>query len=262
MIAESDRASPVGAIFAIPEEIDEIFRHEKLEEPAPVIIGDLKFLPVDLAGRPVVMVLSGCGKVNAAMTATILLQVFGCRSLIFSGVAGGCDPALSRGDVVVADYTVQHDYGALVQERLTVYRPGVVPVGLANQRQPGWDLPPGRKALLSAALDSLSVPELPAEITGTVARRPQIVFGPIVTGDSFVNCEKSRIRLWREFGARAVDMESAAVVQVAERFFAPWVIIRCLSDLAGAESHMDFAKFAQAAASVSACIMMRVIPVC
>ena len=54
-----------------------------------------------LDGHEVVLVGAGIGKVNTALVATLLADRFGCRLIVFSGVAGGLDPALAhrrRGD--------------------------------------------------------------------------------------------------------------------------------------------------------------------
>ena len=65
---------------------------------------------------------------------------------------------------------------------------------------------------------------------------PAVHFGAILTGDSFINSERTRQRLHGEFAAKAVEMEGGAVAQVARRWGGdiPFVNVRCLSDLAGA----------------------------
>jgi adenosylhomocysteine nucleosidase len=56
-------------------------------------------------------------------------------------------------------------------------------------------------------------------------------------------------------------MEGGALAQVAAGMGLPWLEIRALSDLAGAESHFDFAQFVAEVAGSSALILRRLIPV-
>ena len=62
-----------------------------------------RFLMATLEGRPVVLALSGISMVNAAMTTQMLLDRFEVEGIVFSGIAGGVDPSLAIGDVVVAE---------------------------------------------------------------------------------------------------------------------------------------------------------------
>jgi adenosylhomocysteine nucleosidase len=48
---------------------------------------------------------------------------------------------------------------------------------------------------------------------------------------------------------------------VAERYGIPSLVVRSLSDLAGAESHMDFAAFCGAAAEGAAVLIRRLVGV-
>ena len=246
---------PVGLICAVPEEIGhfgEGFRQDALTE-----VAGLAFRSGRLDGRAAVLVEAGIGKVNAALVATLLCREFGARALLFSGVAGGLDPDLGIGDVVVARTLIQHDYGAVVGGCLVPYQPGALPLPGFDNRH-GYHLDPTLERTLAAALEGLALPELPAAATGGEARRPRLHFGTVVTGDAFVNCEATRLRLFGQFRAQAVEMEGAAVAQVAERFGVPCVVVRALSDLAGAESHMDFGSFVHAAAAGAAQLMRRI----
>ncbi|HET8728422.1 MAG TPA: 5'-methylthioadenosine/adenosylhomocysteine nucleosidase [Alphaproteobacteria bacterium] len=249
---------PIGLITAIPEELADLAA--SLDETDARSIAGLTFRSGNLEGRSVVLVESGIGKVNAALVATLLLHEFGCRALVFSGVAGGLDPDLAVGDVVIATRLIQHDYGALVEGRIRPYQPGVPPLpGVPEDH--GYDVPESLVAAIRTAVDDAELPPLSAAATGAGQRRPHIAYGPVLTGDTFLNCTETRDQLATRFAGLAVEMEGAAIAQVAERFAAPVVVIRALSDLAGKESHMDFAAFLSEAAAVASFIVRRVITV-
>jgi adenosylhomocysteine nucleosidase len=88
-------------------------------------------------------------------------------------------------------------------------------------------------------------------------------FGTILTGDCFINAEDHRQRLHGEFAAKAVEMEGGAVAQVARRWGndIPFVNVRCLSDLAGRSSHLDFRAFLPVAARYAFLVAHRLAPV-
>lgn len=247
---------PIGLICAVPEEISHFGAH--LHVMAETALAGFRFLSGDLDGVPVVLVEAGIGKVNAAIVGTLLAQHFGVRALVFSGVAGGLDPTLGIGDVVIARTLIQHDYGALCDGRLTPYQPGVPPLpGLEGPV--GYHLGAGLEDRIMAALAGLDLPAMPAVATGGQARQPSIRFGTVLTGDYFLNCAATRADLHTRFQAQAVEMEGAALAQLADRFSLPLVVVRALSDLAGGDSHLDFPSFATAAAGSAALIVRRLI---
>ncbi len=248
---------PIGVLCAIPEEIAHFgahFREFEARESAGYL-----FRSGTLDGVPVILTECGIGKVNAALVATVLAHEFGARLLLFSGVAGGLDPALGVGDLVIATRLVQHDYGALIEDRIKAYQPGVPPV-------PGFEGPIGYHThtdLLDrarTALLGLDLPVLSPKASGGAPRRSALHFGTIVTGDTFVNSESARKRLHLEFDGLAVEMEGAAVAQIAERFGIAFLVVRALSDLAGAESHIDFHAFLHEAAGLAALVVRRLVP--
>jgi adenosylhomocysteine nucleosidase len=249
---------PFGIIAALPEEV----RHlgQALAVDDKTVRGGFAFRQGRLDDLPVALVEAGIGKVNTALVAALLLDHFGCRGLLLTGVAGGVDPALGIGDVVIADHLIQHDYGAIVGGDLTPFRPGVAPIGEASGRL-GFELAPDIRERLRIRLDGFALPELPGRVTGGAAHQPTIRFGTILSGDQFINCETTRRRLFDRFQAQAVEMEGAAVAQVAAQFNAPCVVVRCLSDLAGGESHLDFPAFLPFAAEMAAQVLRRIVPV-
>lgn len=254
-------AAPLGVICAMPEEIEHLTAAIAEGDVRREVVGrsGFTFLEGHLDGRPVVLVEAGIGKVNAALVTTLLLDRFGCRNVILSGVAGGLDPSLGIGDVVIADRLVQHDYGAIVAEAIQPYRPGITPIGTSDHPL-YYNLDPELRGTLARAVEGLELPPIPAAATGDAARRPQLRFGTVLTGDQFINCEATRLRLFERFQAQAVEMEGAAVAQIAERFGAGCVVVRSVSDLAGADSHMDILAFLSAAAAQAAMVVRRLLP--
>jgi len=247
----------VGVICAIPQELtalraalDHDVRHE---------VGGFGIDQGRLDGRPVILAEAGIGKVNTATVATILAMRFDLSMLVFKGVAGGLDPDLAIGDVVVADRAIQHDCGVIQNERLHPYQAGHVPF-FNPTPELGYAVEPALLERVRGALDGVELPPLSAA-AGGLGRPPKIAYGTILAGDQFINCEVTRERLHRELGGRAVAMEGAAMAQVAGRLGLPWLEVRALSDLAGSESHFDFAAFVDEVAGASATIFRRILPV-
>ncbi len=248
--------SPLGIVSALPEEMGDLGL--ALDRAGAIEIAGSHFHPGRIDGHPVVLVEAGVGKVATALVGSLLLDRFGCRGMIFSGVAGGLDPGLAIGDIVIADELIQHDYGAMTAGRLQIFHPGDPPVGEVRQA-PMFRLDPGLRQTIAEAIADLEIP--PFAVTKGPARQSRIRLGRVLSGDQFVNCAMTRERLSADFQGQAVEMEGAALAQVAERFGVPCVVVRCLSDLAGAESHVDFAAFLPAAANAAAIVVRRLIPI-
>jgi adenosylhomocysteine nucleosidase len=192
-----------------------------------------------LEGRPVVVVLSRIGKVAAATTATVLLERFDCKAVLFTGVAGGLAAGVAVGDVVVATELLQHDLDAS-----PIFPRYEVPLtGLA--RFPA-DAELG-DALAVAAHDVLRDPAAllgadAAQSFGVVA--PRVHRGLVVSGDRFVStqAESAALRLALP-DALAVEMEGAAVAQVCHDYGVPFAAARTISDRADDAAHVDFTRF-------------------
>lgn len=250
---------PLGILCAMPEEM--LLLSHAMHRPRTMMRAGARFVSGRLEGHPVVLAESGIGKVAAALTATLLVERYRCRGLLFSGVAGGLDPALGIGDIVVADRLIQHDYGAVIADRHVPFPAGAFPLG-APPSDVGFILDRELRARLRAALAGYVPPYLSGGVLGEAGgRQPQLLFGTVVTGDTFVNSAAARLHLHERWNAQAVEMEGAAVAQVATRFGVACVVIRALSDLAGEESQMDFGRFLELAAAAAADVVRRVVKV-
>ena len=82
---------------------------ELLHEPHKARHAGRDFWHGALHGQPVVLAVSGIGKVAAATTTAALIERFGVQRIVFTGVAGGLAEGVQVGDVVVATAFVQHD---------------------------------------------------------------------------------------------------------------------------------------------------------
>lgn len=238
-------AVTIGLICAIPQELAHL--RSALADARSENVAHTVFDTGTIDGHDVVLAGSGMGKVNAALVTTLLADRFGCRAVVFSGVAGGLDPRLAIGDIVVADIVIQHDAGMLENERVQVYQPGYVPV-INPTDQLGYPTDPDLLDRVRRRLEGISIPG-------------QIVYGTVLSGDQYLNCDITRERLLGELGGQAVEMEGGAVAQVCEAFGIPWLVIRALSDLAGGNALFDFTTFVDQAAASSAAILRRLLSV-
>lgn len=247
----------IGILCAIPQEL----RHlaAALASHDRVAVGQLAFDTGLLDGQPVVLVGAGIGKVNTALVATLLADRFKVRAIVFSGVAGGLDPALHIGDVVIADRTVQHDAGWIEDGRARLYQAGHVPFFNPTDKL-GYPVEPALLARVKAALAGVVLAPLSRD-AGGAGRPPAIAYGTILSGDQYIACEATRERLHGELGGLAVEMEGGALGQVAETLDVLWLDIRALSDLAGRHSTFDFKAFVDEVAASAAAIVRRLLPV-
>lgn len=225
----------IAIIGAMEEEVT-ILRDNITDQKVETIAG-CEFTSGKMNGAEVILLRSGIGKVNAAMSTTILLEKFKPDFVVNTGSAGGYDPKLNVGDIVISSEVRHHDVDVTVFN----YEYGQVP-----------GLPPGFEA-------DKKLVEI-AEEAAKEIEEIQVVKGLIATGDSFMNDPK-RVEYIRDkfTNLQAVEMEAAAIAQVAYQFGTPFVIIRSLSDIAGKESNISFDAFLDKAALHSSTLVMKIV---
>jgi adenosylhomocysteine nucleosidase len=224
-------APTTALIAALPEELDALL--SVLEGARPEPLAGRTFWRGTLAGHPVVAVLSGIGKVAAALTTTLLISRFGASRVLFLGVAGGIGPGVQVGDIVVADALLQHDMDAS-----PLFPRHEVPLtGLSR-----FPADPAFTDLLVGA--STAALQAHQEVAAFVGRTPGVHRGLILSGDRFVATAAESAALRERLpDALAVEMEGAAVAQVCHAFGVPLAVVRSISDRADDAAHLDFPAF-------------------
>ncbi|TLV02161.1 5'-methylthioadenosine/adenosylhomocysteine nucleosidase [Dyadobacter luticola] len=243
-----------GILGAFSPEL--VLLKKKMENPKDTLISNVRFTKGKLSGRPVVLAETGVGKVNAAITTTIMIEHFKPREIVFSGIAGGIDPALSPGDLVIGTQIGYHDFGALSDDGMKYWATKNPLTGKENPAFFKCDSMLVEKAL--AVSKKLTFRKVNRE-EGNIA--PAVKKGIIVTGDVFVSSEIATKRLLKDLNADATEMEGAAIAQACYQQHIPFLIIRSLSDKANQKAKADMDTFYEIAAENAALLVMGVVGV-
>lgn len=216
----------IGIIGAMASEVDGL--KEIMTEVTTENISSVDFCRGKINGTEVVVAQAGVGKVNAAVTAQTMILRYGVSAVINVGVAGGIEPSLKIGDIVVAERVVEHDMDTT-----------------AVGDEPGFIT-----GLNCVYIDCDG--EISRRLTECTAELGfHTVGGVIASGDLFVSSEGDRTRLRDMFNAAAAEMEGASIGHVCAMNGVPFGVLRAMSDCANDDSKVDFPTFAAAAAKNS-----------
>lgn len=225
----------IGIIGAMEEEV--ILLREQIQNLNTHTLAGFEFYSGQLSGRDVVVLRSGIGKVNAAMSTTLLIDHFAPSAIINTGSAGGFHTDLEVGDIVISRSVCHHDVD-------------VTPFGYAHGQVPG--LP----ACFVPDPELINKAKASIEALGEVTH----MHGLIASGDRFMHLVEDVESTRGKFPEMiACEMEAAAVAQVCHQFEVPFVIIRALSDIAGKENVVAFDAFLAKAADHSTRVILEMI---
>ena len=209
----------LGIICAMEEELSPIKEIMTLEETKTK--AKMEFFKGKLKNLDVVLVVSGIGKVNAAVCAQILSDDYKVTHLINVGVAGGIKQDINPLDVVIATSLIQHDMD-------------VTAFGMKKGEIPRFET---SQFKTDPILTNLAY-NFSRENKGYTTHQ-----GIIVSGDEFISSKDRILSLEAEFNASACEMEGAAIAQVAYLNDLPFTVIRAISDNAATGATMDYEKF-------------------
>ncbi|ARJ49909.1 5'-methylthioadenosine/adenosylhomocysteine nucleosidase [Staphylococcus lutrae] len=216
----------IGIIGAMEEEI-EILKSQMtaLEE---IKVAHVIFYKGYLNDKEIVLTQSGIGKVNAAISTSLLIDRFEPDCIINTGSAGGLQPELELGDVVVSRHVAYHDVDACA-------------FGYAQGQIPGM---PAQFEADTVLFEKVMHLLEQLDQTGKS--------GLIVSGDSFIGTNEQREAILAHFpDALATEMEATAIAQTCYQYRVPFIITRAISDLANKEAGMTFEAFLKIAAKSS-----------
>lgn len=213
-------------LAAMKEEMNAI--HSSMENSIEVPFLESVYYKGTICGQEVVLAQTGIGKVSTAMILTSILQSMKIDQILNIGSAGGLGRNQEIGDVVIATQGSFHD-------RYFTDKPDLSEGNLFHTDD----------AMRQKLLGSLNDTDIKSHV------------GVMVSGDQFLSSSTPHYKdvLTYFSTAISVDMESTTVMQVANAFDVPCLIIRSLSDVPGHINHEgQFDEYLEFASKQSATI--------
>ena len=223
----------IAIMGAMPEEITPIL--EIVGEYTSTEYANNTYYEASYKGTELVIAYSKIGKVFSTLTATTMIEHFGCSKLLFSGVAGAINSSLKIGDLIVATKLSQHDLD------ITAFGH---PMGFV----------PGGSVFVETDKELINIAKDVASELGKVVQE-----GVIATGDQFIHDSKIKDAIVKNFSADALEMEGASVAVVCDALHVPFFILRAISDTADTDASFSFDEFMESSAVISAEFVMKMV---
>jgi adenosylhomocysteine nucleosidase len=272
------KAPLIAILNAYPPEMEAMIQAFDLKGSGftSEVVRGFRFYRGELEGRQVVVVETGMSPVNAAMALQLTLLKYPITHVLFAGVAGGTDPALEVGDVVIPERWAYHDEAAYFNEEpqggyhqaayfkkkypnFGMIHPDDVVATRASEpgfkRTPTFPADPALLAVARRALERLG--PIKGERTGRTLKIE--VGGTGVTGSVFLDNAAYREHLFKVWQARCTDMETVAYAHVCYTNEVPFLAIRALSDLAGGQQGANVIDEHEHTSSVNAVRVLRAV---
>jgi len=269
----------IAVLNAYPPEMDAMVKEFGLDDPkfAQKSIKGFRFYRGVVEGKDVLVVETGMSLVNAAMALQITLDHFPVTQVLFAGVAGGIDPALQVGDVVIPERWAYHGEAAYFNPD---GKGGYVVADYFKKKYPNFGMmfPDDVSAARAGSNEGFTrVPSFPVDPTLlAVARQAIAKMGPVkgektgrlltidvggmgVSGSVFLDNAEYRKFVFEVWKARCLDMETTAYAHVCYTNGVPFLAVRALSDLAGGQEGKNVIDDHESTSSVNAVRVLRAI---
>jgi adenosylhomocysteine nucleosidase len=240
--APSDTIVVLGAV---PQEIP-VYVEAMGSPPQKTLMG-IPYWEGRIAGKHVVVAITGIGKTLTGSTSTLFITEFKPRMVLMSGTGARINPQLRTGDVIVATNVQEHDYGSLTRGGM-VYRPFNGPVD-GNEMENDFSPPASLLAKADAAILTYKGPEVTANgATYTVKARR----GVVSSSDLFGVTQQRIDELKKNFRTDIMEMESGPLGHVCQQLGVPCIIVRAGSNMAQEAPNDDYLRLGPIAAREAA----------
>ncbi len=227
-IGDEGEMKTIGVIGAMSEEI--AYLKEKVEIVTTKNVIGLDFHVGKYCGNSIVLVISGIGKVNAAVCTQVLIDHFGVDYVINTGCAGAVSGELGIGDILISTDAVQHDMDVSVLGD---------PIGTIP-----------RLAESYFRADEMLV-KIAQEAAAESQENYKVILGRVASGDQFIGTKEGKERIRKYVQGDCAEMEGAAIAHACWLNRIPFVVIRAISDGADDEANMSYEQFVLLAAKRS-----------
>lgn len=193
-----------GIVAAMGVEVKSILDTMSVEKE--VLISNIKYCVGMFCGKKIIVSICGVGKVNAAVGTQSLILNFNPNFVLNIGLAGASDPELLVGDLVIANEVVQHDVDTTALGD---------PLGMVSSVNIVKF--PCSKDLIEKFFNSLKP-------------KNKVFLGTVASGDKFLKEKSEIIKVRKNFGALAADMEAGSIAQVCYLNRVKFCCLKIISD--------------------------------
>ncbi|MDO8282495.1 MAG: futalosine hydrolase [Thermodesulfovibrionia bacterium] len=174
----------------------------------------------ELFKKNILLMNTGIGKVNAALSAAALLENFKIRFIINIGIGGSYpNSGLKAGDIAIAEKEIYGDEGVITSKGIEGMQKIGIPLVQIGKRKYFNEFPLNTNLFNTAA--------------GMALRITQIKTGSFVTVSAATATRELALQLEKRYNALCENMEGAAVAQVCTIYGISMLELRGISNIVG-----------------------------